>query len=163
MLTEEQILRFARHVLVRELGGTGQSRLLASTVRLPRLDETGRAAALWLARSGVGRLLLPNDRSPAPCHDPSGLLWSEDAGQPLSEAVSRRLHFHGPDTVVVLEPGEGAGDSEKASASETESIVHLDPSGGAASVLEFIARVAGVGASTGGGASTGCGDVATGR
>lgn len=165
MLTEAQTLRFARHVLVRELGGTGQVRLLAATVRLPRLDENGRACALWLARAGVGRLLLPDDRSPAPSHDGSGLLYAEDEGKPLAEVVIERLRQHGPDTRVKV-VGTAAGDPADAragvdpaadfDASITESgvtsevgggvggIVDLDPAGGAAAVLGFIAKVAGL-------------------
>lgn len=156
MLTEAQTLRFARHVLVRELGGTGQSRLLAATVRLPRLDEDGRACALWLARAGIGRLSLPNDRSPAPAADGSGLLFAEDEGRPLVEAVSERLRTHGPDTRVVLSTivsrDARAGVSSPADSTGEigeSDVVDLDPTGGPAPVLALIARIAGLASSRG--------------
>jgi molybdopterin/thiamine biosynthesis adenylyltransferase len=97
VLAEAQIERFSRHILLREVGGAGQERLLAATVTLDALGEAGRACALWLARAGVGTLGLPDDRSPAPPSDASGLLLASDAGRPLVEAVRERLAFHAPD------------------------------------------------------------------
>ncbi len=96
MLSQAQYQRFSRQVLLYEVGTDGQERLLAATVGIARLDEGGRAAALWLARAGVGRLDLPEDGSPAPSVDPSGLLHATDAGLPMKEAVRSRLVQHAP-------------------------------------------------------------------
>ena len=96
MLSESQIQRYSRQILLREVGGRGQERLLGACVRLPALDSGGRACAMWLARAGVGALELPEDRSPAPAADEAGLLHASDAGRPLVEAVRDRLRFHGP-------------------------------------------------------------------
>lgn len=95
MLTDAEVDRFSRHILLREVGGVGQERLRAAGVRLSRLDEAGRACALWLARAGLGFFDLPDDPLPAPASDPSGLLVAADAGRPLGEAVRERLLFHG--------------------------------------------------------------------
>jgi len=97
MLSESQIERFSRHILLREVGGTGQERLLAAVVRLSDLGEGGRACALWLARAGIGTLSLPVAEGAAPAQDASGLLLAEDVGQPLVQAVSERLLLHNPD------------------------------------------------------------------
>ncbi len=97
MLTDGQVDRFSRQILLREVGGSGQEELLAACVRVERLDEAGRALALWLARSGIGALSLPPDRSPAPARDAAGLLLASDAGRPLVDAVRERLSFHAPD------------------------------------------------------------------
>lgn len=96
MLTDAHIDRYSRHILLREVGGVGQEKLLRACVRVDRLDEDGRALALWLARAGVGALALPDDESPAPASDRSGLLLACDAGRPLLEAVRERLRFHAP-------------------------------------------------------------------
>lgn len=133
MLTEAQIARFSRHVLLREVGGRGQARLLAATVALSRLDAEGRACALWLARAGVGRLRLPDERSPAPAADPSGLLFASDAGRPLGEAVRERLRFHHP-ALAFAESGAHVD-------------LRLDPAafggaGGATAALEAFRRLA---------------------
>lgn len=96
LLDESSIRRYSRHILLREVGGRGQTALLSACVTVPRLDAEGRACALWLARSGIGTLSLPDDHSASPSHDPSGLLLPEDEGRPLIEAVSNRLRFHAP-------------------------------------------------------------------
>jgi molybdopterin/thiamine biosynthesis adenylyltransferase len=58
-LREDQIRRYARHILLREVGGTGQERLLASSALVS--GELGlESAAVYLAAAGVGRLHLPS-------------------------------------------------------------------------------------------------------
>lgn len=95
-MDDAQIERFSRHILLAELGPGGQDALLAAHVSVPSLDAAGRSCALWLARAGVGTLDLPDDRTPAPSLDSSGLLHAADAGRPLAEAVEERLRFHAP-------------------------------------------------------------------
>lgn len=96
MLEEWQIRRYARHILLAELGGAGQERLLDVAIRIPALDVPGRECALWLARSGIGTLSLSEDGSPAPEIDEAGLLHARDVGRPLIEAVRERLLEHHP-------------------------------------------------------------------
>ncbi|MBI4576655.1 MAG: ThiF family adenylyltransferase [Planctomycetes bacterium] len=55
-MNEAQVLRFSRHVLLREVGGRGQERLLAATVVVAGAGPVGQAAAVYLASHGVGRL-----------------------------------------------------------------------------------------------------------
>ena len=120
MLTEPQEQRYSRHVLLREIGGTGQERLLNACVRLPKLDASGRATALWLARAGVGRLVFAPDSSPAPATDSAGLLHASDAGRPLDEAIRERLLFHNPDLRF-----EGAPDLEVESAEGARTAIEV--------------------------------------
>jgi molybdopterin/thiamine biosynthesis adenylyltransferase len=96
VLSEAQIQRYSRHILLREVGGRRQQRLLDARVSIASLNEGGRAAAMWLARAGVGAVVLPEDSRPCPATDSSGLLFASDAGRPLSEAVRERLLFHAP-------------------------------------------------------------------
>lgn len=91
MLEEWQVRRFSRQILLRDVGGIGQRRLLDASVRIGRLDAPGRECAMWLARSGIGTLCLPDDVSLAPLTDSAGLLHATDAGRPLGEAVRQRL------------------------------------------------------------------------
>ncbi len=120
MLSEADIERFSRHVLLPEVGGRGQRAWLSSHARLARLDEAGRSAALWLVRSGVRRLELPVDDAPAPGVDASGLLRPEDAGRPLADVVASRLSEHGgplafgPGGFDVPTDGETAADGARA-------------------------------------------------
>ncbi|HYV57887.1 MAG TPA: ThiF family adenylyltransferase [Candidatus Nitrosopolaris sp.] len=55
-LTEAQIERYGRQILLPEIGGRGQRRLLAAHVALAGAGEAATAAAVLLERAGVGTL-----------------------------------------------------------------------------------------------------------
>lgn len=57
-MTDEQLLRYSRHLLLPELGVEGQARLRAAHVLLVGAGGLGCPAALYLASSGVGRLTI---------------------------------------------------------------------------------------------------------
>ncbi|OYV32603.1 MAG: adenylyltransferase [Acidocella sp. 20-61-6] len=54
--SEIEIQRYARHILLRELGGTGQARLKAGRVLIVGAGGLGSPVALYLAAAGVGRI-----------------------------------------------------------------------------------------------------------
>jgi molybdopterin/thiamine biosynthesis adenylyltransferase len=60
-MTDDQLLRYSRHILLDEIGIEGQQRLLAASALLIGAGGLGSPAALYLAASGVGRIVLVDD------------------------------------------------------------------------------------------------------
>ena len=55
-LTETQIDRYSRHILLKEVGGIGQERLLSASAQVLGNGIAAEEAAIYLAAGGVGRL-----------------------------------------------------------------------------------------------------------
>ena len=54
--TEEQIERYSRHILLPEVGGVGQAKLINSSAIVVGAGGLGSPALLYLAAAGVGRI-----------------------------------------------------------------------------------------------------------
>ena len=55
-LTEQQIERYSRHIILEEVGGQGQEKLLASKVLIIGAGGLGAPAGLYLAAAGIGTI-----------------------------------------------------------------------------------------------------------
>ena len=60
-LTDQQLDRYARHIVLRDIGGAGQSKLLSSHVLLIGAGGIGCPAIQYLAAAGVGTISVVDD------------------------------------------------------------------------------------------------------
>lgn len=60
-MTDDQLLRYSRHILLDEIGIDGQERILASHALVIGAGGLGSPALLYLAAAGVGRITLVDD------------------------------------------------------------------------------------------------------
>src|ERR1700749_5189319 len=55
-LSDEELERYARHIVLREVGGPGQARLKAAKVRVVGAGGLGSPVILYLAAAGLGTI-----------------------------------------------------------------------------------------------------------
>jgi molybdopterin/thiamine biosynthesis adenylyltransferase len=60
-MTDDQLLRYSRHILLDEIGIEGQQALLDASALVIGAGGLGSPAALYLASAGVGRIVLVDD------------------------------------------------------------------------------------------------------
>ncbi|MFZ2739674.1 MAG: HesA/MoeB/ThiF family protein [Burkholderiaceae bacterium] len=60
-MTDDQLLRYSRHILLNEIGIEGQQRLLDAHALIIGAGGLGSPAALYLASAGVGHITLVDD------------------------------------------------------------------------------------------------------
>jgi len=100
-LTEQQIERYSRHILLSEIGGKGQARLLAGRVLLVGLGGLGSPAALYLAAAGVGTLgLMDPDDVDLSNLQRQVIHATVDLGVPKVESAAAKLRALNPDVNV---------------------------------------------------------------
>ena len=58
VMTDEQLLRYSRHILLEEIGVEGQERLMAARALVIGAGGLGSPVALYLGTAGVGRITL---------------------------------------------------------------------------------------------------------
>ncbi|HEV2817676.1 MAG TPA: HesA/MoeB/ThiF family protein [Allosphingosinicella sp.] len=60
-LRDDQLDRYARHIVLKEIGGEGQQKLLAANVAIVGVGGIGSPAILYLAAAGIGALRVIDD------------------------------------------------------------------------------------------------------
>ncbi|MEL6363567.1 MAG: HesA/MoeB/ThiF family protein [Pseudomonadota bacterium] len=114
-LTSDEIRRYARHLLLPDVGAQGQQRLKAATVVLIGVGGIGAPALAHLAASGVGRLrLVDPDRVDASNLHRQFIYQTEDEGALKVAAALRFAHALNPH--VLVETDARALDAENAGA-----------------------------------------------
>jgi len=107
-LNESQVRRYSRHILLPDVGGRGQMRLLDGAVCVP--VGTGRYAELvaltYLAAAGVGTLVVAGDAQGCPGADEvsAGMVFAAgDTKRSRVDGIRERLVAINPDVTVTTD------------------------------------------------------------
>ncbi len=102
MLTDVQLDRYARHIVLREIGGGGQARLLRSHVVVIGAGGIGSPALQYLAGAGVGRLtVIDDDHVDLSNLQRQTLFGTADIGHLKARAAADAIVRLNPDVAVV--------------------------------------------------------------
>src|SRR5258708_3791269 len=100
-LSNEEILRYSRHLIMPEVGMEGQLKLKSAKVLLVGTGGLGAPLGLYLAAAGVGRLgLVDFDVVDFTNLQRQVTFGSDDVGKPKTEAARNRLASLNPDIQI---------------------------------------------------------------
>lgn len=101
-LRDDQLERYARHIILKEIGGEGQARLLGAHVAVIGAGGIGSPAIQYLAAAGVGRLTVIDDDVVALSNlQRQTLFGSADVGAPKVEVAQTAVERLNGDVAVV--------------------------------------------------------------
>lgn len=100
-MNDDALLRYSRQIMLPDIDIAGQEKLLAAKVLIVGLGGLGSPAALYLAATGVGHLVLVDfdtvDLSNLQRQIAHG---TDDIGRPKVESAREAIHALNPDTLV---------------------------------------------------------------
>lgn len=101
-LTPDQITRYSRHLMLKEIGIDGQIQLLKAKVLLVGAGGLGCPAGLYLAAAGVGTLgIIDSDKVDLTNLQRQVLHGVSDVGRPKTESAKEAIRRINPDVKVL--------------------------------------------------------------
>ncbi|WP_022678725.1 HesA/MoeB/ThiF family protein [Sandarakinorhabdus limnophila] len=103
--SDDELERYARHLVLPEFGGRGQASLARARVAVVGAGGLGSPCLLYLAAAGVGRLTIIDDDAVALSNLQRQVLFeTADAGEMKAERAASHLHALNPHVETVAVP-----------------------------------------------------------
>lgn len=100
-LSDHQLERYARQIVLKDIGGEGQKRLLAGHVLVVGAGGIGSPAIQYLAAAGVGRMTIIDDDSVSLSNlQRQTLFGTADIGEPKASLAAKAVEALNSDVVV---------------------------------------------------------------
>lgn len=101
-LAADEVERYARHIVLRDIGGPGQRKLKGAKVCVVGAGGLGAPLLLYLAAAGIGHLTVIDDDAVALSNLQRQILFGEaDLGRPKAEVATEVLTRLNPHTRVL--------------------------------------------------------------
>jgi molybdopterin/thiamine biosynthesis adenylyltransferase len=101
-LTEQQMERYSRHIILEQVGGAGQEKLLASKVLIVGAGGLGAPAAVYLAAAGVGTIgIVDGDKVDLSNLQRQIIHHTPDVGKDKVLSAQSKIRAINPDTKVI--------------------------------------------------------------
>ncbi|WP_262692763.1 HesA/MoeB/ThiF family protein [Kordiimonas aestuarii] len=101
--TDEQLERYARHIILKEVGGTGQAKLLGSKVLVVGAGGLGAPMLMYLAAAGVGTIgIIDDDVVELSNLQRQVIHTTENIGKAKVESAAEAIRALNPDVTVKL-------------------------------------------------------------
>lgn len=99
--SDDELDRYARHIVLREIGGPGQQKLKDAKVLVVGAGGLGAPALLYLAAAGVGEITVIDDDAVSLSNLQRQIIFDSDqVGLPKTAAAALRLNGLNPNTRV---------------------------------------------------------------
>ena len=103
ILSEEQINRYSRQIVLKEVGGIGQKKLLDSKITIVGLGALGSPVAYYLSAAGIGNLkIVDYDIVDTSNLHRQILHFTKDVNREKTESAYEKLHALNPDCNIEL-------------------------------------------------------------
>ncbi len=100
-LSDDQLERYARQIVLKEIGGEGQKRLLRARVVIVGAGGIGSPAIQYLAAAGVGQLTIVDDDKVSLSNlQRQTLFGTAEVGKPKAGLAAKKVEALNPDILV---------------------------------------------------------------
>ena len=103
MLSEEQLVRYSRHILLPEVGGKGQKKLSEAKVLIIGAGGLGSPVALYLAAAGVGTIgIIDGDQVDLSNLQRQIIHHTDNIGQMKVDSAREKMAALNPDIAIAI-------------------------------------------------------------